>query len=98
MDSKTQARPPGSSFSLPHFTRTRRGSKAVIFAVFPQQSRPWLGAYCPFDNDSGSQEWVPMSWLTDGRFIGDSTAGDKPIMSGADIPNLDKLFKELHGT
>ncbi len=39
-----------------------------------------------------------MSWLTDGRFIGDTTPGDKPIMSGADIPNLDKLFKELHGT
>lgn len=65
--------------------------------MFPQQSRPWVGAYCPMDNDSLTHEWVPMSWLSDGRFIGDELPGGKHVQSGADIPQLEKLYAELHG-
>lgn len=97
MDIKTLDSTNGSSFSLPFFTKTRRGSRVVIFAFFPQNSRPWIGAYSPHDNDSPSTEWVPMSWLKDGQFNSSEGPGGKPFVSGADCPELELKLKFVGG-
>lgn len=69
----------------------------MIFAYFPQQARPWIGAYTPQTQDNPHAEWVPMSWCPDGTFIMDKVQ-DREIINGADIPELDKLRHDIHDT
>ena len=60
----------------------------MIFMFAYRSARPWLGAYCPHASDSLEKEWIPMSWLENGDFIGDQTKEGEKITSGADIPEL----------
>ena len=95
MDFKEQARPAGKPISLPLVTKTRRGSRVIIYAFFPQQQRPWIGCYSPFDNDSESPEYVPMSWMADGRFDANTDGVGTPRVSGADVPELGEIYKQI---
>jgi hypothetical protein len=53
-----------------------------------KSARPWIGVYSPHNSDSVEKEWVPMSWLENGDFIGDQTEKGEKITSGADVPEL----------
>jgi len=54
---------PDAVSDFPFMSKTRGGSSVIVFAYAQGQARPWLGAY------EVSGEWVPMSWIGDGRFI-----------------------------
>ena len=63
--------------------------KAIVFALFSKQARPWVGAYQIND------EWVPMSWTHDGRFYTDSVSAIKEISSAQDVPELANIYDKL---
>jgi len=71
---------------FPIHTRLRGGNPAIIFGFFWTSARPWLGAYQAVNNKQDGEQWIPMSWLEDGSFIGDQTEKGKEILSGVDLP------------
>lgn len=76
---------PGAVSDFPFRSKTRVGSDAIIFAYAQGQARPWLGAYLIGD------EYVPMSWLGDGKFIAE-------YERASDVPELKHREKKFGKT
>jgi len=73
---------PDAVSDFPFLSKTRAGSDVIVFAYAKGQARPWLGAYLV------SGEYVPMSWMGDGRFIPDYDRS-------SDVPELKHREKQF---
>lgn len=76
---------PDAVSEFPFRSKTRAGSEAIIFAYAQGQARPWLGAYLV------GGEYVPMSWLGNGKFIADYNRA-------SDVPELEHREKKFGKT